>query len=244
MTTQPQGAKPILLAFSGGLDTSFCVPWLAETYGRPIVTVTVDTGGIDAEAAQSARGALADARRRRAPPRRRASGLLRPGAQVPGHGQRAPRQPVSAVRRRRARAAGADRRAVRAQARHRRRRARLDRRRQRPGALRGRAADARAGARDPRAGARPGVQAARAARVPAGAQAAGAAVRRRLLRQSRPVGRDDRRQGDAGLRELHSRRRLGADEGRLHAPARARTAHDRLRGRRAVLARRQAARRR
>ena len=52
MTQTPAGAKPILLAFSGGLDTSFCVPWLAETYGRPIVTLTVNTGGIDAEAAQ------------------------------------------------------------------------------------------------------------------------------------------------------------------------------------------------
>src|ERR1700694_5721283 len=46
-------AEPILLAFSGGLDTSFCVPWLAETYGRPVVTVTVDTGGLDAQAAQA-----------------------------------------------------------------------------------------------------------------------------------------------------------------------------------------------
>jgi argininosuccinate synthase len=45
------GAEPILLAFSGGLDTSFCVPWLKETYGRPVITVTVDTGGIDAQAA-------------------------------------------------------------------------------------------------------------------------------------------------------------------------------------------------
>src|ERR1700682_5001099 len=44
-------SDPIVLAFSGGLDTSFCTPWLAETYGRPVVTVTVDTGGIDAEAA-------------------------------------------------------------------------------------------------------------------------------------------------------------------------------------------------
>jgi argininosuccinate synthase len=51
MTTFNTGAQPILLAFSGGLDTSFCVPWLMETYGRPVVTVTVDTGGIDAEAA-------------------------------------------------------------------------------------------------------------------------------------------------------------------------------------------------
>jgi len=46
-------SDPIVLAFSGGLDTSFCTPWLAETYGRPVVTVTVDTGGIDAEAAQA-----------------------------------------------------------------------------------------------------------------------------------------------------------------------------------------------
>ena len=48
-----QGAEPILLAFSGGLDTSFCVPWLKDTYHRPVITVTVDTGGIDAAAAKS-----------------------------------------------------------------------------------------------------------------------------------------------------------------------------------------------
>jgi argininosuccinate synthase len=54
MTTTPQqGAEPILLAFSGGLDTSFCVPWLKDTYQRPVITVTVDTGGIDAPAAKS-----------------------------------------------------------------------------------------------------------------------------------------------------------------------------------------------
>jgi argininosuccinate synthase len=54
MTSTPAtGAEPILLAFSGGLDTSFLVPWLKDTYGRPVVTVTVDTGGIDAAAAQS-----------------------------------------------------------------------------------------------------------------------------------------------------------------------------------------------
>ncbi len=45
--------EPIVLAFSGGLDTSYCIPWLAETYGRPVVTVTVDTGGIDAAAADA-----------------------------------------------------------------------------------------------------------------------------------------------------------------------------------------------
>ena len=41
-------ASPIVLAFSGGLDTSFCVPWLSEKYQRPVVTLTVNTGGIDA----------------------------------------------------------------------------------------------------------------------------------------------------------------------------------------------------
>jgi argininosuccinate synthase len=41
---------PIILAYSGGLDTSFCVPWLAETYGRPVVTLTVNTGGLDGPA--------------------------------------------------------------------------------------------------------------------------------------------------------------------------------------------------
>ncbi len=44
--------KPIVLAFSGGLDTSFCIPWLKETYKRPVVTVTVNCGGIDAAAAR------------------------------------------------------------------------------------------------------------------------------------------------------------------------------------------------
>ena len=43
--------SPIVLAFSGGLDTSFCVPWLKEHYGRDVITATVNTGGIDDEAA-------------------------------------------------------------------------------------------------------------------------------------------------------------------------------------------------
>jgi len=45
-------STPIVLAFSGGLDTSFCVPWLKETYGRDVVTATVDTGGISPDAAR------------------------------------------------------------------------------------------------------------------------------------------------------------------------------------------------
>jgi argininosuccinate synthase len=53
--TAASGAKPIVLAYSGGLDTSFLVPWVAANYQRPVITVTVDTGGIDAEAAQTLR---------------------------------------------------------------------------------------------------------------------------------------------------------------------------------------------
>src|SRR5258706_327831 len=51
----PAGAKPIVLAYSGGLDTSFLVPWIAEHHQRPVITVTVDTGGIDAAAALALR---------------------------------------------------------------------------------------------------------------------------------------------------------------------------------------------
>jgi argininosuccinate synthase len=51
-SAKPTGSGPIVLAFSGGLDTSFCIPWLRETYDRPVVTVTVNCGGIDAAAAR------------------------------------------------------------------------------------------------------------------------------------------------------------------------------------------------
>jgi len=34
-----------VLAYSGGLDTSVAVAWLRETYGREVVTLTVDLGG-------------------------------------------------------------------------------------------------------------------------------------------------------------------------------------------------------
>jgi len=44
----PEYLMSIVLAFSGGLDTSFCVPYLVETYQEPVFTVTVNTGGISA----------------------------------------------------------------------------------------------------------------------------------------------------------------------------------------------------
>ncbi len=41
------GSRDIVLAFSGGLDTSFCVPYLRER-GWRVHTVFADTGGVDA----------------------------------------------------------------------------------------------------------------------------------------------------------------------------------------------------
>lgn len=40
--------KKVVLAFSGGLDTSYCVKYLAEEKGYEIHTITVNTGGFDA----------------------------------------------------------------------------------------------------------------------------------------------------------------------------------------------------
>lgn len=37
----------IVLAYSGGLDTTYCVAWLTREKGAEVTTVTVDTGGMD-----------------------------------------------------------------------------------------------------------------------------------------------------------------------------------------------------
>ena len=46
LVSRPSG-KHIVLAFSGGLDTSFCIPYLKER-GYAVHTVFADTGGVDA----------------------------------------------------------------------------------------------------------------------------------------------------------------------------------------------------
>lgn len=38
------GFVRVVLAYSGGLDTTACIPWLREKYGAEVVTVTVDVG--------------------------------------------------------------------------------------------------------------------------------------------------------------------------------------------------------
>src|SRR5688500_11631948 len=41
--------KKVVVAFSGGLDTSYCVKYLSEDRGFEVHTITVNTGGFDAE---------------------------------------------------------------------------------------------------------------------------------------------------------------------------------------------------
>lgn len=44
--------KKVVLAFSGGLDTSYCVKYLSEEKGYEVHTITVNTGGFDAKEVQ------------------------------------------------------------------------------------------------------------------------------------------------------------------------------------------------
>ena len=64
--------KKVVLAYSGGLDTSVAVAWLKEQYGAEVVTLTVDVGGgslrqgVEARAmsAGASRAYVVDARER------------------------------------------------------------------------------------------------------------------------------------------------------------------------------------
>ncbi|MCX6657106.1 MAG: argininosuccinate synthase, partial [Euryarchaeota archaeon] len=44
---QANGKDKILLAYSGGLDTSVAIHWLKEKYGCDVVAVTIDVGQSD-----------------------------------------------------------------------------------------------------------------------------------------------------------------------------------------------------
>ena len=45
--------QKIVLAYSGGLDTTVAVPWLKEKYGADIVTLTIDLGMVELETIRS-----------------------------------------------------------------------------------------------------------------------------------------------------------------------------------------------
>ncbi len=49
MPSSYASSRKVVLAFSGGLDTSFCVPFLKEQTGADIFTCTVDTGTLTEE---------------------------------------------------------------------------------------------------------------------------------------------------------------------------------------------------
>jgi argininosuccinate synthase len=44
MSAAPKSGKKVVLAYSGGLDTSIILKWLQETYGAEVVTFTADLG--------------------------------------------------------------------------------------------------------------------------------------------------------------------------------------------------------
>ena len=45
--------KKVLLAFSGGLDTSYCAKYLSQDLGYEVHSITVNTGGFDAAEVQA-----------------------------------------------------------------------------------------------------------------------------------------------------------------------------------------------
>ena len=44
MTSKPKPIKKVVLAYSGGLDTSIILKWLQTEYGCEVVTFTADLG--------------------------------------------------------------------------------------------------------------------------------------------------------------------------------------------------------
>jgi len=44
MTSHPKPIKKVVLAYSGGLDTSIILKWLQQTYGAEVITFTADLG--------------------------------------------------------------------------------------------------------------------------------------------------------------------------------------------------------
>ena len=60
MSAAPKSVKKVVLAYSGGLDTSIILKWLQETYGAEVVTFTADLG--QGEELEPARKKARDAR--------------------------------------------------------------------------------------------------------------------------------------------------------------------------------------
>ena len=53
-------AKKVVLGFSGGLDTSYCVKYLGEDLGYEVHSIIVNTGGFTEEELKQARDNLVE----------------------------------------------------------------------------------------------------------------------------------------------------------------------------------------
>ena len=161
-------AQRVVLAYSGGLDTSVAVKWIQEEWGAEVVALAVDVGQephADAAYWETIRERRSRGRRDRGAGRGRPRGVRGPVRRQRDQGQRPLRGQVPAGV---VPVTSRDRAAPRRRGtgvRRRRGGPRLHREGQRPGALRGRAANPRAGPRGPRPGADVGVLASRLDRV-------------------------------------------------------------------------------
>ena len=189
-------AKKVVLAYSGGLDTSVAIRWLQEERGYDVIALTIDLGN-EKDLQTVEKRALRDRRDQGDRARRQAAvhRLLRVSG---ADGRRRLRGPVPARDRHRPPAHRQDARRCRARGRRVGDRARLHRQGQRPGALRRQHAGAGAGPRDRRAGARAPHEPRGADRVGGGARRARARDEGQLVQHRRePLG-PQHRGGRAG----------------------------------------------
>lgn len=49
-------ADKVMLAYSGGLDTSAAIKWLADKYKMGVIALTIDIGGVGGAPAHPAKG--------------------------------------------------------------------------------------------------------------------------------------------------------------------------------------------
>ena len=231
----------IVLAYSGGLDTSVALRWLADEYDADVIALLVDVGqGIDAEAvtaralAAGASDVEVDRRPRRVRHRLRAAGAA---------GRRALRGPLPAGL---GALAAADRQAPgggRPRPRRDRGRPRLHRQGQRPGAVRDGGGRARARPGGAGAGARLGHDPRAGDRLRRRARHRGAGqVGRGLLDRPQPVGPLDRGRPARGSLGGAAGAGVRADDRAGAGAARAAGGRDRVRAGRAGGDRRRAAR--
>ena len=234
----------VVLAFSGGLDTSFCAVWLAQQTGAEVLAVTVDTGGFTPEQldALGARARELGCVEHVAIDARAAVYDRFVGYLILGNVLRGGTYPLSVGVR--AHGSGRGRGRRRARAGRRCHRARQHGCRQRPDPVRRRHLRVGAAADDPRANPRPQLVTRAGTRLVGDAGCDRARPHRELLAERGPLRHDHRWQGDP--RQLGHAARRGVHHDRVahRRAAGGRRARHRLRARVARFPRRTGAGRR